>query len=61
LLLAIDLHEDLIGVERIAVTSVPLLESTNVSSAKLNTPESDSFIADTNASFGEQILDITMA
>jgi len=61
LLLAIDLHEDLIDVERIAVTTVPLLESTSVSSAKLNTPESDSSIADTNASFGEQILDITIA
>jgi hypothetical protein len=59
--LAIDLHEDLIEVERIAVTTVPLIESTSVSSAKLNTPESDSFIADTNASFGEQILDITIA
>jgi hypothetical protein len=45
--LAIDLHEDLIDVERIAVPTVPLLESTSVSIAKLNTPESDGFIADT--------------
>jgi hypothetical protein len=61
LLLAFDPHEDLIDVERIAVTTVSLLESTSVSSAELNTPESDGFIADTNASFGEQILDITIA
>ena len=40
---------------------MPLLESKSVSSAKLNTPESDGFIADTNAAFGEQILDITIA
>ena len=38
-----------------------MLESTSVSSAKLNTPESDGFIADTNAVFGEQIPDITIA
>jgi hypothetical protein len=61
LLLAIDLHEDLIDVERIAVTTVPLFQSTSVSSTKLDTPESDGFVADANASFGEQILDITIA
>jgi hypothetical protein len=61
MLLAIDLHKDLIEVERIAVASVPLFESASVSSAKLDTPESDSFVADTNASFGEQILNITIA
>jgi hypothetical protein len=61
LLPAIDLYEDLIDVERIAITTVPLFESTSVSSAKLDTPESDGFVADTNASFGEQILNITIA
>jgi hypothetical protein len=54
-------HEDIIDVERIAVTTVPLFESTSVSSAEFNTPESEGFVADTNASFGEQILDITIA
>jgi hypothetical protein len=61
LLLAIDLHEDLINVERIAVTTVSPFETTSISSAKLDTPGSDGFVADTNASFGEQILDITIA
>ncbi len=51
----------LIDVERIAVTTVSLFESTSVSSTELDTPKSDGFITDTNASFGEQILDITMA
>ena len=60
-MLAVDLHEDLIEVERIAVASVSLFESASVSSAKLEPPESDGFVADTNASFGEQILDITIA
>jgi hypothetical protein len=35
--------------------------STSVSSAKLDTPESDGFVADTNASFCEQVFDITTA
>jgi hypothetical protein len=61
LLLAIDLHEDLIDVERIAATTVSLFESTSVSSAKLDTPESDGFVADTKASFREQVFDITTA
>jgi len=61
LLPAIDLHEELIDVERIAIPTVSLFESTSVSSAKLDTPESDGFVADTNASFGEQILNITIA
>ena len=61
LLLAIDLHEDLIDIERIAITTVSSFETTSVSSAKLDTLESDSFVADINASFGEQVFDITTA
>ena len=49
MLLAIDLHEDLIDVERLAITTVSPFETTCVSSAKLDTPESDGFVADTNA------------
>jgi hypothetical protein len=61
LLLAVDFHKNLIDVEPIAITTVSLFESTSVSCAKLDSPESDGFAADTNASFGEQILDITVA
>ena len=61
LLLAIDLHEDLIDVERIAITTVSPFETTSVSSSELNAPESDGFVADTNASFREQVFDITTA
>ena len=45
----------------IAITTVSSFETTSVSSAKLDTPESDGFVADTNASFGEQVFDITTA
>jgi len=61
LLLAIDLHEDLIDVERIAVASVSLFESTSIPSPKLDAPESDRLVADINSSFGEQVFDITIA
>ena len=58
---AIDPHEFLIEVERIAVTAVSLFESTSVLGAKPDTPEPDGFVADIDASFGKQIFDITIA
>ncbi len=61
LLLAIDFDEDLIDVERIAITAVSPFESASESSAKLDTPKSNGFVADTNASFSEQVFDITIA
>jgi hypothetical protein len=61
LLLAIDFHEDLIDVECIAITTMSPFESTSVSSTKLDTPESDGFVADGDASFCEQIFNITVA
>jgi hypothetical protein len=54
-------HEDLIDVERATVPPVSLLESTSVSSAKLDTSEPDGFVADPHTSFGEQVFDITAA
>jgi hypothetical protein len=59
--LAIDLHKDLIDVECIAVTTMSPFESKSVSSTKLNTPESDGFVADRDSSFCEQIFNITVA
>ena len=61
LLLTIDLHEDLVEVECIAVTTVSLLESTRVSSTKLDTPKSNRPVADSDSSFREQIFDIAIA
>jgi hypothetical protein len=43
LLLAIDFHEDLIEVERIAITRVSPSKTASVSNTELNTPESDDF------------------
>ena len=38
-----------------------LFESTCVPSAKLDTPESDGFVANNNAPFGKEVFDITIA
>jgi len=40
---------------------VSLFESTCVSSAKLDAPKSDGLVADTNAAFGKQVFDVTIA
>jgi hypothetical protein len=61
LLLAIDFHENLIDVERIAITTMPPFESSSVSNTKLDKPESDGFVADSDTSLCKQILNVTVA
>jgi hypothetical protein len=61
LLLAIDFHENLIEVERITITTMPTFESSSVSNTKLDTPESDRFVANSDASFSKQVLNVTVA
>ena len=61
MLLAIDLHADLIDVERITKTMMLPFERTIVSSAKLHTPESNGFVADSDATLCEQVFNITVA
>ena len=61
LLLAIDLHEDLVDEERIAITTVSPFKTTSISSSKFDTPKSDGFVANNDASLREQVFDITIA
>jgi hypothetical protein len=58
--LTIDLHEDFIDVQGIAVALVLALQSPGVPATKLDTPETDGFITYDNTSFSQQILDISM-
>jgi hypothetical protein len=60
LLLTIDLHEDFIDIQGIAVALVLALQSPGVRVTKLDTPETDGFITYDNTSFSQQILDISM-
>ena len=61
MLLAIDLHEDLINEEGVAVASVPSLQTACINSSELNAPEADGFATNDDYPFGRQILDISMA
>ena len=61
MLLAIDLHEDLIDEECIAVASVPPLQSSSVYNSEFDTPQANRFAADSYASLGKKILDISVA
>ena len=51
MLLAIDLDEDLINVESIAIATMIFLQSSGVQSSKFDAPQTDCFTADNDASF----------
>ena len=61
MLFAVDFYEDLIDVESIAVTPVLSLQSACVNGAKFDAPETDCFSGDSDASFGEEIFNISVA
>jgi len=60
MLLAVNLDEDLINEEGIAVASMISFQSSSVYRSEFDTPEADGFSTDDNPSFSEQILDISM-
>ncbi len=51
MLLAIDLHEDFIDVEGIAVALVPWFQAPGKCGTELDTPKTDRLAADDNTSF----------
>ena len=53
MLLAVDLNENVIDVERVAVASVFSFQSTEVYETKLDTPKTNRFSADSDSSFGK--------
>ena len=61
MLLTVDLDENFIDVERIAVASVFSFQSTGVYETKLDTPETNRFSADSDSSFGKWIFDVSVA
>ena len=60
LLLAIDLDEDFVNVEGIAVALVPTLQPPGISGPELDTPQPDSFVADCYPTLGQQIFNIAV-
>jgi len=61
MLIAVDFDEYLINVERVTEASVFSFQSSTVYSTELDAPEADCFAADGDASFCEEIFDISMA
>ena len=61
MLLAIDLYEDFIDVEGVAVTLMLPPQSPGVDCSELVTPESDRFSGYSNASLGQQVFNISVA
>jgi hypothetical protein len=61
MLLTVDLDEDFIDVEGVAVTSMFSLQPTSINSSEFDTPETNCFAADSDSSFGEEVFNIAMA
>jgi hypothetical protein len=61
MLLAVDLDEDFVDIEVVAVSSVLSLQPLCIQGAKFDSPESDRFPSDDNASFCEKVFDIAVA
>ena len=61
MLFALDLHEDFIDAEGIAVAMILSLQSPGEPGTELDTPEPNGFVGDCDASLSKQIFDITVA
>jgi hypothetical protein len=57
----LDFHENLIKVERIAVTLMPAPKSPGVLRTKFDTPQPDRLVADSDTALGHKILYIAVA
>jgi hypothetical protein len=53
MLLAIDLDENFINIECVAIALMSALQSTGVLGTEFDTPQSDRPVADYNATFGQ--------
>jgi len=60
LLLAIDLHENLINVERVTVSSLPAPQSFGIFGPKLDTPWPDGLVTNGNTALGQQVFNISV-
>jgi hypothetical protein len=61
LLLAVDLHEDFVDVERVTESPVSLCQSTCVLGSEPDAPEADRFPSDYDPAFSQKIFDIPVA
>lgn len=60
MLLVVDLHEDFIDAEGVAVASVLSLRAAGVSGTAFDTPEANRFAADSDTSLSNQVFGIAL-
>jgi hypothetical protein len=60
-LFTIDLYDDLIDVEGIAIAAMVSLQTPGIFGAKLGAPKSDCLVTDSDAALRKQILNIAVA
>jgi hypothetical protein len=61
-LFAVDLHDDFVNEESVAaVASMPPPKLLSVSGSKLDIPEPDGLVADSDASFTQEACDVAVA
>jgi hypothetical protein len=61
MLLTLDLDEDFIDVERVAIAAMLSLKPACANSSELDAPKSDSFATDSDATLSQEIFYISMA
>jgi len=61
MLLAIDLHEYFIDIERITKSSVLTLQTAGINGSEFYTPEADRFSADSDTSLSKEVFNIPVA
>ena len=61
MLLTLNLYEDFVDKEGIAVTLMPAPKSPGVVTTKFDTPQSDRLVADCETTLGHEIFDISTA
>ena len=61
MLLPLNLDEDFVDKENIAVTLVPSPKSLRVLRAEFDTPQPDRLVADPNTTLGHKVLDVAAA
>ena len=59
-MLAVDLHEDFVDVEGVAVATMFTLQSAGINGAEFDTPEADRFSGNSDASLSEKIFNIAV-
>ena len=60
MLFAIDLDEDFVNIEGVAIATMSTLQPLGIFGSEFDTPEANSLVADCDTAFWQEILDISV-